>query len=67
MAGFIIIRLMKDYGQLTRAELIELAKELRQKMHVNEAQQTKSADALRDSEERLRAILETAVEGIITI
>ena len=30
-------------------------------------QQLKSTDALRDSEERLRAILETAVEGIITI
>ena len=30
-------------------------------------QQTKHIDALRDSEERLRAILETAVEGIITI
>jgi PAS domain S-box-containing protein len=58
---------MKDYGQLTRAELIELVGELQQKTTVNEVQQTKHIDALRDSEERLRAILETAVEGIITI
>src|SRR5271154_1074315 len=58
---------MKDYGQLTRAELIELVGELQQKASVNEVQQTRHIDALRDSEERLRAILETAVEGIITI
>ena len=58
---------MKDYSQLTRAELIELVKELQQKVAVNEVQQTKNIDAMRDSEERLRAILETAVEGIITI
>ena len=58
---------MKDHGQLTRAELIELVKELQKIAAVNEAQQTKHIDALRDSEERLRAILETAVEGIITI
>jgi PAS domain S-box-containing protein len=58
---------MKDYGQLTRDELIDLVKELQQKVTVNEVQQTKHTDALGDSEERLRAILETAVEGIITI
>jgi PAS domain S-box-containing protein len=61
------MRLMKDHGQLTRAELIELVGELQHKEAVNEVQQTKHIDALRDSEERLRAILETAVEGIITI
>ncbi len=58
---------MKNYGQLKRAELIELVRELQQKVTVNEVQQTKHTDALRDSAERLRAILETAVEGIITI
>jgi PAS domain S-box-containing protein len=58
---------MKGYGQLTRAELVELVGELQQKASVNEVQQIKTIDALRDSEERLRAILETAVEGIITI
>jgi PAS domain S-box-containing protein len=58
---------MKDYGQLTRAKLIGLVGELQQKATANEVQQTRHIDALRDSEERLRAILETAVEGIITI
>jgi PAS domain S-box-containing protein len=61
------MRLMKDHGQLTRVELIELVGELQKKASVNEVQQIKHTDALRDSEERLRAILETAVEGIITI
>jgi two-component system, LuxR family, sensor kinase FixL len=58
---------MKDYGQLTRAELMELVRDLQQKAMASEAQQAKNTDALRDSAERLRAILETAVEGIITI
>jgi two-component system CheB/CheR fusion protein len=58
---------MKNYDRLTRAELIELAVEFQKKAAVNEVQQTKHTEAFRDSEERLRAILETAVEGIITI
>jgi len=58
---------MKDYGQLTRTELLKIVKELQQMASFNEAQQTKNVNALRDSEERLRAILDTAVEGIITI
>jgi two-component system, LuxR family, sensor kinase FixL len=58
---------MKDYSQLTRAELTELIGELQQKASADEVQQTQHTNALRDSEERLRAILETAVEGIITI
>jgi PAS domain S-box-containing protein len=58
---------MKDHDQLTRAELIKLVRELQQKVTFNKVQQTKHTDALRDSAERLRAILETAVEGIITI
>jgi PAS domain S-box-containing protein len=58
---------MKDYSQLTRAELIELVKELQQLVAVNKVEQTKHMSALGDSAERLRAILETAVEGIITI
>ena len=58
---------MKDHSSLTRAELIELVRDLQQKAMAGEAQQARHTDALRDSAERLRAILETAVEGIITI
>jgi two-component system, LuxR family, sensor kinase FixL len=61
---------MKDYARLTRAELIQRIEDLKRQTIDNEAdraegRQTKAA--LRDSEERLRTILETAVEGIITI
>jgi PAS domain S-box-containing protein len=58
---------MNDQSRLTRAELIEVVGELREKAIVNELQQVKNIEALRDSEERLHAILKTAVEGIITI
>lgn len=61
---------MKDCSRLTRAELINLVQDLQQKMTVSEAQKTEHSEtqsALRDNTERLRAILETAVEGIITI
>ena len=65
---------MKDYARLTRAELIERIRELEHEAASNEVQQAERTHerrqvqaALRDSEERLRAILETAVEGIITI
>ena len=53
---------MTDYANLSKAELIERLKAL-------EAQPSShsSSSALTDSEERMRAILETAVEGIITI
>ena len=61
------IATMNDYASLSRAELVDLVRELSQKTTINEVQQARHTDALRDSEERLRAILETAVEGIITI
>lgn len=58
---------MKDHSRMTRGELIKTVMELQQLASANAAQQTRNLEALRDSEERLRAILETAVEGIITI
>jgi PAS domain S-box-containing protein len=61
------IAAMKDCSRLTRGELIDLVKGLEHKTAVHEARQTKHSEALSDSEKRLRAILETAVEGIITI
>src|SRR6267378_510624 len=65
---------MKAYNRLTRAELIKLVVKLRLKAGVSETQRVrhsgerrKAQAELRESNERLRAILETAVEGIITI
>jgi len=53
---------------MSKAELLAWIKQLRSQ-HVtrSRAQRQKAASKLRDSAERLRAILETAVEGIITI
>jgi len=53
---------------MSKAELLAWIKQLRSK-HASrtQAQHRQAASALRDSAERLRAILETAVEGIITI
>lgn len=65
---------MKAYDQWTRAELIKLVVKLQRQAGASKAQRVKhtgerrQAQAeLRESNERLRAILETAVEGIITI
>lgn len=58
---------MKDCSRLTRAELVELIKNLEQQAAISDVQQSRNINALRDSELKLRAILDTAVEGIITI
>src|SRR5579872_5997187 len=58
---------MKDCSRLTRAELVDLIKNLEQQKAASEVQQSQNISALRDSELKLRAILDTAVEGIITI
>jgi two-component system CheB/CheR fusion protein len=59
---------MKDYRKMSRAELLGWIKQLRSR-HVTRTRthRRQAASDLRDSAERLRAILETAVEGIITI
>jgi PAS domain S-box-containing protein len=70
LGKFVILAAMSDPSRLERADLIDLVRELQQKLMLNTAQQTEhheTRSALRDGAERLRAILETAVEGIITI
>ncbi len=64
----LLIREMKDYRKMTKAQLLRCIDQLRAG-HVRrtKAHEKQAASALRDREERLRAILETAVEGIITI
>ncbi len=64
----LLIRRMKEYRKMTKAQLLRCIEQLKAR-HVSrhKAQKKQAATALRDREERLRAILETAVEGIITI
>ncbi|HLP76734.1 MAG TPA: PAS domain S-box protein [Candidatus Paceibacterota bacterium] len=56
---------MTDYSRMSKTELVARLKALEQK--VPDTDSATSNTALSDSEERMRAILETAVEGIITI
>ncbi|HXC35252.1 MAG TPA: PAS domain S-box protein [Candidatus Acidoferrales bacterium] len=68
--GFDKLAAMNDISRLTRVQLMDLVRDLQKKVMLDTAQQTEHREtrsALRDSAERLRAILETAVEGIITI
>jgi PAS domain S-box-containing protein len=65
---------MTDYSRKTKAELIESLKALEAghseaSKHLTHSSESarRSEAALHDSEQRIRAILETAVEGIITI
>jgi PAS domain S-box-containing protein len=60
---------MSDYSGLTRAELIERLGVAESRSGTGEAggDQQLALRALRDSEARLRAILQTAVEGVVTI
>ena len=64
-----------DPGKMSRAQLIARLKALESARATSSAdharelstQQELAQSAVKDREERLRAILETAVEGIITI
>jgi PAS domain S-box-containing protein len=63
---------MKDYSKMTRAELLARVRELEEPRRTTSPESagskaTKRTPEQSDSAERLRAILETAVEGIITI
>ncbi len=61
---------MTDFSRMTKAELIACLKEAEVKATSSQAtcpMASTSPTALKDTEERMRAILETAVEGIITI
>jgi PAS domain S-box-containing protein len=62
------IREMKDYRKMSRAGLLsQIARLKSQHAARSRAQRRVATSAVRDREERLRAILKTAVEGIITI
>ena len=62
------IREMKDHRQMSRAELLAAIDQLKARhARRSKTQRRQAADALAESAERLRAILDTAVEGIITI
>ena len=61
---------MNDLSKLTKAELIERLRAFTSRSPAENSSDTARSvaeSALRDTAERLRAILETAVEGIITI
>ena len=59
---------MKDYRKMSRADLLAWISRLRSRHATRtRTQRRQAASDLLDSAERLRAILETAVEGIITI
>ena len=65
---------MTDYGGMTKEQLVTRLRELEATIDAHELQtatqtteRRRDQTALRDREAHLRAILETAVEGIITI
>jgi len=64
----LVAREMKDYRKMSRAELLDWIQQLKTKhARSSKTQKREAATALSDSAERMRAILDTAVEGIITI
>ena len=68
LADSLRVRKMKDYRQMSRTELLAWIGQLKSKQARRSQVQKRQAEAaLLESAERLRAILHTAVEGIITI
>jgi two-component system, LuxR family, sensor kinase FixL len=68
ISASLLIEEMKDYRQLSRRELLGWIETLRSR-HARRTrkERAQAASVLRDREAQMRAILETAVEGIITI
>jgi len=68
MADSSLVHEMKDYRHMSRAELLAWVAQIQSK-HARrvQTQKRRATDALADSARRLRAILDTAVDGIITI
>lgn len=59
---------MKDYRKMSRTELLQWIAQFKSRQAARQrVRKKKSAAALDDTEARLRAILATAVEGIVTI
>jgi PAS domain S-box-containing protein len=59
---------MKDYQKMSRSELLDSIEQLKlEHSRRSSTEQKLAADALAEREARLRAILDTAIEGIITI
>lgn len=58
---------MNDFRKMSKAELLSWISRLKSQRVRSQKQRTQAASDLADREARLRAILDTAVEGIITI
>jgi len=68
LADSFLIREMKDYRKMSRTELLAWVGQLKSRhARRSRTQKNQAAAALAESAGRLRAILNTAVEGIVTI
>jgi PAS domain S-box-containing protein len=68
IADSLLIREMKDYRQMSRADLVAWISQLKSRhARRSQSQRRQAAEALLENTGRLRAILNTAVDAIITI